>query len=155
NSRLCPCTHPGCGRAFDRPSKLATHMKTHEARFFCEFEGCGKGFVLASGLNLHLREEHPFRCGVCDRRFDREDKMLEHQATHERAGDGGLIRPYICLAPGCGKAFTEKRNLNAHRRTAHTEGGRKRFRCEERGCDMAFAHRHTLAKHIKREHSPS
>lgn len=46
---------------FDRPSKLATHAKTHTARFVCEFEGCGKAFVLASGLNLHLKEQHPFK----------------------------------------------------------------------------------------------
>ena len=29
----------------------------------CQFSGCGAAFVLASGLNLHLKEEHPFRCG--------------------------------------------------------------------------------------------
>lgn len=38
---------------------------------------------------------------------------------------------------------------------ANVQGGRKRFRCEEPGCEMAFAHRHTLVKHVKREHSPS
>lgn len=53
--------------------------------------------------------------------FEREDKMHEHRATHERAGDGGMIRPFHCSVPGCGKAFTEKRNLNVHRRTKHTE----------------------------------
>lgn len=53
--------------------------------------------------------------------FEREDKMLAHEATHKKAGDGGFVRPYPCNVPGCGKAFTEKRNLNAHRRTQHTE----------------------------------
>ncbi|CAN0385836.1 unnamed protein product [Ectocarpus sp. 12 AP-2014] len=81
--------------------------------------------------------------------------MQIHQATHARAGDGDFIRPYHCNVLGCGKAFTEKRNLNAHRRTAHTEGGRKRFRCEVQGCGMAYAHRHTLVKHVKREHQSS
>lgn len=47
--------------------------------------------------------------------------MQIHQATHARAGDGDFIRPYHCNVRGCWKAFTEKRNLNAHRRTAHTE----------------------------------
>ncbi|CAM9167107.1 unnamed protein product, partial [Ectocarpus sp. 12 AP-2014] len=65
--------------------------------------------------------ELAIRCGVCDKVFDREDKMQIHQATHARAGDGDFIRPYHCNVRGCGKAFTEKRNLNAHRRTAHTE----------------------------------
>lgn len=64
------------------------------------------------------------RCGVCDKIFDREDKMQAHQATHSRAGDGDYVRPYPCNFPGCGKAFTEKRNLNAHRRTQHTEVSR-------------------------------
>ncbi|CAM9893628.1 unnamed protein product [Ectocarpus sp. 6 AP-2014] len=155
NSRQHRCSHAGCGRFFDRPSKLAAHEKTHKARFVCQFDGCGAAFVLASGLNLHLKEKHPFRCGVCDKVFDREDKMQIHQATHARAGDGDFIRPYHCNVRGCGKAFTEKRNLNAHRRTAHTEGGRKRFRCEVKGCGMAYAHRHTLVKHVKREHQSS
>ena len=47
--------------------------------------------------------------------------MQIHQGTHARAGDGDFIRPYPCNFPGCGKSFTEKRNLNAHRRTRHTE----------------------------------
>lgn len=47
--------------------------------------------------------------------------MQIHQGTHSRAGDGDCIRPYHCNVPGCGKSFTEKRNLNAHRRTRHTE----------------------------------
>lgn len=34
----------------------------------------------------------------------------------------------------------------------HPQGGRKRFRCEAGDCTMAFAHRHTLVKHVKREH---
>lgn len=63
NCRQHRCPHPGCGRDFDRPSKLAAHEKTHEARFVCQFAGCGAAFVLASGLNLHLKEEHPFRYG--------------------------------------------------------------------------------------------
>lgn len=63
----------------------------------------------------------PERCGVCDMVFDREDKMQMHQATHVRGGNGDLIRPFSCNVQGCGKAFTEKRNLNAHRRTNHTE----------------------------------
>ncbi|CAN0390905.1 unnamed protein product [Pylaiella littoralis] len=152
NSRQHRCPYLGCGREFDRPSKLAAHEKTHEARFVCEFDGCKAAFVLASGLNLHLKEEHPFRCGVCDMIFDREDKMQIHQGTHGRAGDGDYIRPHHCNVLGCGKSFTEKRNLNAHRRTRHTEGWRKRFRCEASGCTMTYAHRHTLVKHVKREH---
>lgn len=47
--------------------------------------------------------------------------MQIHQGTHGRAGDGDFVRPYPCNVPGCGKAFTEKRNLNAHRRTQHME----------------------------------
>lgn len=47
--------------------------------------------------------------------------MQIHQGTHGRAGDGDYIRPYHCNVLGCGKSFTEKRNLNAHRRTRHTE----------------------------------
>lgn len=65
--------------------------------------------------------------------------MQIHQGTHNRAGDGDSIRPYHCNVPGCGKAFTEKRNLNAHRRTQHTEvcvsGGRSK---PQKGCLAAF-----------------
>lgn len=86
------------------------------------------------------------RCGVCDKIFDREDKMQAHQATHSRAGDGDYVRPYPCNFPGCGKAFTEKRNLNAHRRTQHTEVGRVSRGCTtmvERGARKAGVMRRT------------
>lgn len=74
--------------------------------------------------------------------------MQIHQGTHGRAGDGDYIRPYHCNVPGCGKSFTEKRNLNAHRRTRHTEvrlgyrtekvGGREVVSVRSWGCPPLF-----------------
>lgn len=59
--------------------------------------------------------------------------MMEHQGTHKRALDGGYIRPFMCSVVGCGKSFTEKRNLNVHRRTAHTEVRAVGYRTRESG----------------------
>ena len=47
-----------CEKVFDRPSKLAVHMRTHtnEKPYKCEV--CEKRYRSASGLKYHMRTQH-------------------------------------------------------------------------------------------------
>jgi len=59
-----------CPKAFDRPSSLAAHIKTHtgDKPFKCDHPGCGKDFAVRSNLTRHLRM-HGIVPGTRDEEF--------------------------------------------------------------------------------------
>ncbi|CAM9274248.1 unnamed protein product [Choristocarpus tenellus] len=150
------CREKGCGgKVFACASKLARHtQRHHKKKFRCEEIGCEETFVRASDRVLHKREKHrgSHRCSVCGARFARKSTLQEHEATHQRAGDGEPVRSFYCGIDGCPKAFTEERNLKAHRRVVHEEGGRSRFPCPWKDCTSTYAYRNSLKAHILKSH---
>lgn len=101
HSRIFECSNPGCGKMFDRLSKLNEHSRAHEDStahkdkqntvhlINCEWQDCkNRNFSCFSTLWRHIKEKHSlpgvFKCNNpgCEREFGRQDKLDEHLQVH-------------------------------------------------------------------------
>lgn len=109
------CTHPNCGKRFNRRFTLKEHMKTHTGvkPYKCDYKNCNSRFSTSGNLSrhklTHSGEKH-FVCTVpmCDKRFCTKEKLNRHLKTHLG------LRPYMCKVPGCNKRFSTSGNLGRH-----------------------------------------
>ena len=106
-----------CGKKFTNSGHVATHMLIHKnQRSFvcCE---CGKGFLRKEHLERHFSNVHVgdrnYACDTCEKRFKRLEVLKAHLLTH--SGKGKFVCKY------CGKIYTTKWNLQAHKMSRHKE----------------------------------
>ncbi|XP_076358251.1 uncharacterized protein LOC143250932 isoform X2 [Tachypleus tridentatus] len=141
--RLWPC--PACKVPFKTAYELQAHLSHHtkgERTVPCEV--CGKLFVSAERVRVHMRSAHGEKscsCEICGSGFSYRCKLMDHMRTH--TGD----KPFHCDV--CGKSFSQKNHLTRHS-MIHT--GERPYPCDF--CGRGFYRKDKLSRH-RRIHTGS
>ncbi|KAJ7209665.1 hypothetical protein GGX14DRAFT_452499 [Mycena pura] len=144
------CTHPGCDKAYSKPSRLEEHGRSHSGQrpFVCE--KCDKSYLRETHLQAHARShcsnsERPFLCPEpnCEKRFWTAQHLRVHTDWHNCA------KPFTCPETDCKEAFAKHHQLRAHRCTVHAAPGTKPYQCDHEGCTQSFSTNQHLRTHSK------
>ncbi|KAG9236681.1 hypothetical protein BJ875DRAFT_213055 [Amylocarpus encephaloides] len=153
------CTHPRCGKTFNRPIRLESHMRTHadDRACVCPYPDCDKAYYEDKHLQQHIKGSHKQeRKYICDwqgcgKSFLTGTRLRRHQATHQ-----GVDR-FTCTGyPPCNETFRKHNTLERHIRSIHLHLAP--FPCTyvdpvtKAPCKAGFDGAIGLQKHEKRMH---
>ena len=151
------CHYHGCQQAFNRPAKLAQHIRSHtnERPFVCPYSPCSKAYLGNNHLTEHIQTVHvgerKYVCDWegCDKRFATNQKLRKHKLVHEGHERMG------CRVEGCNQVFRKRSTMQAHIRKIHE--GQMPYFCaflDESGkmCGMGFERASLLKRHEGTSH---
>jgi transposase-like protein len=103
--KLNTCMVPHCGAAFEKPSALKDHERTHtlEKPFGCT--QCPQSFSQLSNLRRHERthdKSKPFQCSYCSKMFNDTSNRRKHESRKHNVRNAVLIldgNMYVDSAP--------------------------------------------------------
>ncbi|CAO3611555.1 unnamed protein product [Cunninghamella blakesleeana] len=83
------CQHTGCGKSFNRPYNLQSHMKTHTSERPYACSSCGRRFARQHDRNRHEKLHwgiKPYSCSKCKKSFARMDALNRHLKVENGCG---------------------------------------------------------------------
>ena len=141
------CTQ--CNKSFRSQGGFDYHVIAHSGVKSCICSRCGKAFILAGQLKLHIKTVHDLvsptktymMCTQCDKSFSSQGALDYHMMAHSGK------KPFTCSQ--CDKAFILASQLKRHIQTVHEL--ETPYKCNE--CKQEFSQSGNLKAHIKRWHS--
>lgn len=134
-----------CGQEFRLKSEIdehkISHLKDGPMPFQCGT--CPRGFQNFEAFQEHNKLHHmkkKFGCGQCGRKYDDENKLNQHMATHQ-------IKPFSCNK--CTKMFRSNHACLRHQRL---HGDSTRYSCNL--CSKQFTSAENLHTHLKNHNKP-
>ncbi|KAF3347573.1 hypothetical protein VdG2_04295 [Verticillium dahliae VDG2] len=100
------CTYPDCEKTFNRPARLAAHLRSHtdDRPYKCTHDGCDKTYREEKHLRQHVKGSH----------------------SQERS--------YVCTTEDCGKSFLTATRLRRHQESFRKHNTLQRhIRAEHQG----------------------
>lgn len=154
------CTYPDCDKTFNRPARLAAHLRSHknERPFICPYSDCDKDYIEEKHLKQHIKGSHTSErnhvCTYndCGKQFMTATRLRRHQLVHQ-----GQERFKCRDFPPCGQSFRKHQTLQRHIRTEHQH--EPAFQCDHQVegsgsvCGQGFDTAGALRRHQEREHS--
>ncbi|KAH0443379.1 C2H2 transcription factor [Colletotrichum camelliae] len=152
--KTIPCTYPDCHKTFNRPARLAAHLRSHtdDRPFKCTYPGCDKDYREEKHLRQHVKgshtQERAYTCthDGCGKSFLTATRLRRHQDVH-----AGQERFRCREYPPCNQSFRKHNTLQRHIRSEHL--GAHAYPCQEPGCGAGFDSQGALRNHTRREHS--
>ncbi|XP_076231485.1 uncharacterized protein LOC143177462 [Calliopsis andreniformis] len=134
------CTYDGCDAVFNRPSRLARHIRLHtgEKSYKCNHAGCDKAYTNSSHLKRHMEthslRKKTYKCSVCQLFLSNQDNLKRHY-KNKHSNNSKLT------CKECNETFAKKYQLATHM-SKHTG---ELHKCDK--CNKSFVHIRTFKKH--------